>query len=76
MTDAKKWEIVEAAWDDGYSCDGCSFYHSYPDRWDEPGGTECRLLEGTSIKFKGQVKPVPEDCAGFEHFKARLEEGP
>jgi hypothetical protein len=60
-----KWDAVEAVFDEGTKCEECPHFVSYPDRWDEPGGTECALMDGPRRRF-AKVNPQPEDCHGFE----------
>ena len=67
-----KWEIVSEVFERGEACEGCSWSYSYPDRWDEPGGRECQLMDDSVLKA-GFKKREPEDCPGFEKMKWALE---
>jgi hypothetical protein len=67
-----KWMIIGEVFERGEACEGCSYSYSYPDRWDEPGGRECRLMDDFAAEPVGR-KREPEDCPGFEKMKWALE---
>lgn len=65
------WEIVSEVFDRGEACEDCSWAYSFPDRWDEPGGRECQLMDD-SVNHAGVTKEA-EFCPGFEKMKWTLE---
>jgi hypothetical protein len=70
MSPEQKWDLVEQVFQDGWHCGECPHRYTIPGRWDEPGGSECRLLEPGG-KVVASVPPEPEDCPGYEKFAAK-----
>lgn len=67
----RKWELVERVWDRHTECLSCPHKETYPDRWDEPGGSECTLIFNSVIMGS---PPTPELCPGYGWALDKLEE--
>lgn len=62
LTADVQWMLVERVWDSHRDCIDCPHKETYPDRWDEPGGSECTLIFN-SVIFGS--KPDPTLCPGY-----------